>query len=142
MSEVQVYELLNSSFTANGLFQIAVLIAVFIAFRVARFSQGSSIFPKVMSTAFGLMTVFFGMTVGANRYLSQEVAAIRLADAKAAGVQLSAASEAWIAQFNATAGSVATQNYLADPGTVAFSAIVAIIVLGITWGPKINFGSD
>ena len=47
-----------------------------------------------MSTAFGLMTVFFGMTVGANRYLSQEVAAIRLADAKAAGVQLSAASEA------------------------------------------------
>ena len=142
MSEVQIYELLNSSFTANGLFQIAVLIAVFIAFRAARFSQGGSVFPKIMSTAFGLTTVFFGMTVGANRYLSQEVAAIRLADAKAAGAQLSAASEAWIAQFSATAGSVATQNYFADPGTVAFSAIVAIIVLGITWGPKIDFGSD
>ena len=47
MSEVQIYELLNSSFTANGLFQIAVLIAVFIAFRAARFLKEARYFLRL-----------------------------------------------------------------------------------------------
>lgn len=141
MSEYEIYDLLNSGLSANGLFQIAVLIATFIAFRVARFSQTSSLLAKIMSTAFGLMTVFFGLTVGAVRYASQETAAIRLADLKAAGKPISPGSEAWIAQYGAEAGTYASQNYFADMGTVAISLVIAIIVLGTTWGPKIDFGN-
>ena len=142
MEELQIWDLNAQLYINNGLYQVAVIIGFFIAFRVARFSQGAPIFAKVLGTLFGLMITFFSLQIGAFRTLIDQSTAILLAEAEAAGASLTAQAKSAIALQSAEPGMVATLNLFSDIPTIAISAIVLIMVLGTIWGPKINFNES
>ena len=141
MEEIQIYNLASQNYIANGLFQIVVIIGVFIAFRTARFASQNSIFAKVMASLFAVMIGFFNLTVRSLRFQIDQQTAIMLADAKAAGATLTAQASAFVERAGASAGDVlpAQQNLFADPGTDVFTLIFLIIALGACWIPNTNF---
>ena len=67
MEELQIFNAQTQSYVANGLFQIAVVIGVFIVFRAARFARQNNIAAKVLVSLFGLVISFFSLNIGSLR---------------------------------------------------------------------------
>ena len=73
MTEFEIYSLQSSNFINNAMFQVCVVISVFIAFRLARVTNemGAGIAMKGLATLFGLGVLFqFGYGCLARRYFS------------------------------------------------------------------------
>lgn len=141
MEELQIFNAQTQGYVANGLFQIAVVIGVFIVFRAARFARQNSIIAKILVSLFSLIIGFFSLSVGSLRPQLEQLTAIRLADAEAAGVALSNNAKAFVEQMGVAAGEVlpAQQNLFGDIGTVAFTLIFLLIALGTIWIPNSDF---
>ena len=68
MEELQIFNAQTQSYVANGLFQIAVVIGVFIVFRAARFARQNNIAAKVLVSLFGLVISFFSLKKSFTSY--------------------------------------------------------------------------
>ena len=141
MEELESFNAQTQGYIANGLFQIAVIIGVFIVFRAARFARQNNIIAKGLVSLFSLIIGFFSLSVGSLRPQLEQLTALRLADAQAAGATLTANTQAYIAQFGVSAGDVlpAQQNLFGDIGTTVFTLIFLLIALGTIWLPNTDF---
>ena len=141
MEELEIFNAQTQGYIANGLFQIAVTIGVFIVFRAARFARQNNIIAKGLVSLFSLIIGFFSLSVGSLRPQLEQLTALRLADAQAAGATLTANTQAYIAQFGVSAGDVlpAQQNLFGDIGTTVFTLIFLLIALGTIWLPNTDF---
>ena len=141
MEELQIFNAQTQSYVANGLFQIAVVIGVFIVFRAARFARQNNIVAKALVSLFGLIIGFFSLNIGSLRQQFDQLTALRLADAQAAGASLSNNAIAYMEQMGASAGDVlpAQANLFGDIGTVVFTAVFLVIALGTIWLPGSDF---
>ena len=141
MEELDIFNAQTQGYIANGLFQIAVIIGVFIVFRAARFARQNNIIAKGLVSLFSLIIGFFSLSVGSLRPQLEQLTALRLADAQAAGATLTANTQAYIAEFGVSAGDVlpAQQNVFGDIGTTAFTLIFLLIALGTIWLPNTDF---
>ena len=141
MEELEIFNAQTQGYIANGLFQIAVIIGVFIVFRAARFARQNNIIAKGLVSLFSLIIGFFSLSVGSLRPQLEQLTALRLADAQAAGATLTANTQAYIAQFGVSAGDVlpVQQNLFGDIGTTVFTLIFLLIALGTIWLPNTDF---
>ena len=141
MEELEIFNAQTQGYIANGLFQIAVIIGVFIVFRAARFARQNNIIAKGLVSLFSLIIGFFSLSVGSLRPQLEQLTALRLADAQAAGATLTANTQAYIAEFGVSAGDglPAQQNVFGDIGTTAFTLIFLLIALGTIWLPNTDF---
>ena len=141
MEELEIFNAQTQGYVANGLFQIAVIIGVFIAFRAARFARQNTIIAKGLVSLFSLVIGFFSLSVGSLRPQLEQLTALRLADAQAAGTTLTANAQAYVAQYGVSAGDVlpAQQNLFGDIGTTAFTLIFLLIALGTICLPNTDF---
>ena len=141
MEELEIFNAQTQGYIANGLFQIAVIIGVFIVFRAARFARQNNIIAKGLVSLFSLVIGFFSLSVGSLRPQLEQLTALRLADAQAAGATLTANTQAYIEQFGVKAGDVlpAQQNLFGDIGTTVFTLIFLLIALGTIWLPNTDF---
>ena len=103
MEELEIFNAQTQGYVANGLFQIAVIIGVFIAFRAARFARQNTIIAKGLVSLFSLIIGFFSLSVGSLRPQLEQLTALRLADAQAAGTTLTANAQAYVAQYGVSA---------------------------------------
>ncbi len=141
MDELEIFNAQTQGYIANGLFQIAVIIGVFIVFRAARFARQNNIIAKGLVSLFSLIIGFFSLSVGSLRPQLEQLTALRLADAQAAGTTLTANAQAYVAQYGVSAGDVlpAQQNLFGDIGTTVFTLIFLLIALGTIWLPNTDF---
>ena len=96
MEELEIFNAQTQGYIANGLFQIAVIIGVFIVFRAARFARQNNIIAKGLVSLFSLIIGFFSLSVGSLRPQLEQLTALRLADAQAAGATLTANTQDYI----------------------------------------------
>ena len=125
-----------------GIYSVLTVILAFIALRVARFSQGTHIAGKVISSIFGIMSGFFILDVQSYRHFWNDVTATYLAKAKDNGIELSAFASNWVEQSGLSGNDIVTRGLFNDIPLLVFVLVLLLIVLGTIWGPKINFGND
>jgi hypothetical protein len=125
-----------------GIYSVLTVILAFIALRVARFSQGTHIAGKVISSIFGIMSGFFILDVQSFRHFWNDVTATYLAKAKDNGIELSAFASNWVEQSGLSGNDIVTRGIFNDIPLLVFVLVLLLIVLGTIWGPKINFGND
>ena len=125
-----------------GIYSVLTVILAFIALRVARFSQGTHIAGKVISSIFGIMSGFFILDVQSFRHFWNDVTATYLAKAKDNGIELSTFATNWVEQSGLSGNDIVTRGLFNDIPLLVFVLVLLLIVLGTIWGPKINFGND
>ena len=125
-----------------GIYSVLTVILAFIALRVARFSQGTHIAGKVISSIFGIMSGFFILDVQSYRHFWNDVTATYLAKAKDEGNELSTFASNWVEQSGLSGNDIVTRGIFNDIPLLVFVLVLLLIVLGTIWGPKINFGND
>ena len=125
-----------------GIYSVLTVILAFIALRVARFSQGTHLAGKVISSIFGIMSGFFILDVQSFRHFWNDVTATYLAKAKDNGIELSTFATNFVEQSGLSGNDIATSGLFNDIPLLVFVLVFLLIVLGTIWGPKINFGND
>ena len=125
-----------------GIYSVLTVILAFIALRVARFSQGTNVAGKVISSIFGIMSGFFIIDVQSYRHFWNDVTATYLAKAKDEGIELSTFASNWVEQSGLSGNDIVTRGIFNDIPLLVFVLVLLLIVLGTIWGPKINFGND
>ena len=125
-----------------GIYSVLTVILAFIALRVARFSQGTHIAGKVISSIFGIMSGFFILDVQSFRHFWNDVTATYLAKAKDNGIELSTFASNLVEQSGLSGNDIVTRSLFNDIPLLVFVLVLLLIVLGTIWGPKINFGND
>ena len=125
-----------------GIYSVLTVILAFIALRVARFSQGTHIAGKVISSIFGIMSGFFILDVQSFRYFWNDVTATYLAKAKDNGIELSTFATNLVEQSGLSGNDIATRGLFNDIPLLVFVLVFLLIVLGTIWGPRINFGNE
>ena len=119
------------------------VIISFIAIRVARFSQGTHVAGKVISSIFGIMSVFFILDVQSSfRHFWNDLTARYLAKAKDNAIELSKFASNWVEKSGLSGNDIATSCLFNDIPLLAFVTVFLLIVLGTIWGLKINFGNE
>ena len=125
-----------------GIYSVLTVILAFIALRVARFSQGTNIAGKVISSIFGIMSGFFILDVQSFRHFWNDVTTTYLAKAKDNGIELSTFATNFVEQSGLSGNDIATRGLFNDIPLLVFVLVFLLIVLGTIWGPKINFGNE
>ena len=140
--ELSILAYNNGNQITVGIYSVLTVILAFIALRVARFSQGTHIAGKVISTIFGIMSGFFILDVQSYRHFWNDVTATYLAKAKDDGIELSTFASNWVEQSGLSGTDIVTRGLFNDIPLLVFVLVLLLIVLGTIWGPKINFGND
>ena len=140
--ELSILAYNNGNQITVGIYSVLTVILAFIALRVARFSQGTHLAGKVISTIFGIMSGFFILDVQSFRHFWNDVTATYLAKAKDNGIELSTFATNWVEQSGLSGNDIATRGLFNDIPLLVFVLVLLLIVLGTIWGPKINFGND
>ena len=140
--ELSILAYNNGNQITVGIYSVLTVILAFIALRVARFSQGTHIAGKVISTIFGIMSGFFILDVQSYRHFWNDVTATYLAKAKDEGIELSTFASNWVEQSGLSGNDIVTRGLFNDIPLLVFVLVLLLIVLGTIWGPKINFGND
>jgi len=137
MDQYQTLSLLNLAMIQNGIFSLGVFFILWVALRMAvqvRGDQGT-VLAKVLATLFGLMVVMFGLQVFANRTYSIATSAKSLATIKASGQALSVQAESFLAGPYGTVPTELQFSLFSQTSSVAWWAVVTIILLGTIWMP-------
>ncbi len=137
--ELSILAYNNGNQITVGIYSVLTVILAFIALRVARFSQGTHLAGKVISTIFGIMSGFFILDVQSYRHFWNDVTATYLAKAKDNGIELSAFASNWVEQSGLSGNDIVTRGLFNDIPLLVFVLVLLLIVLGTIWGPKINF---
>lgn len=132
----------NGNQLVVAVYTLMTVVLTFIALRVARFSQGTSIAAKIVASIFGVMSAFFVLDIQSYRHFWNDVTATKLSLAKDNGAELSPFAVSWIEQSGLSGSDLAIRGLFNDPALLAFIAVTLIIILGTIWGPKIKFGND
>tara|TARA_B100000242_G_C42948286_1_gene439747 strand:- start:255 stop:689 length:435 start_codon:yes stop_codon:yes gene_type:complete len=140
--ELSILAYNNGNQITVGIYSVLTVILAFIALRVARFSQGTHIAGKVISSIFGIMSGFFILDVQSYRHFWNDVTATYLAKAKDNGIELSTFASNWVEQSGLSGNDIVTRGLFNDIPLLVFVLVLLLIVLGTIWGPKINFGND
>ena len=140
--ELSILTYNNGNQIAVGIYSVLTVILAFIALRVARFSQGTNVAGKVISSIFGIMSGFFIIDVQSYRHFWNDVTATYLAKAKDNGIELSTFASNWVEQSGLSGNDLFTRGLFNDIPLLAFVTVFLLIVLGTIWGPKINFGNE
>ena len=140
--ELNILAYNNGNQITVGIYSVLTVILAFIALRVARFSQGTHIAGKVISTIFGIMSGFFILDVQSYRHFWNDVTATYLAKAKDEGIELSTFASNWVEQSGLSGNDIVTRGIFNDIPLLVFVLVLLLIVVGTIWGPKINFGND
>ena len=140
--ELNILAYNNGNQITVGIYSVLTIILFFIALRVARFSQGTHIAGKVISSIFGVMTGFFILDVQSYRHFWNDVTATYLAKARDNGIELSTFATSWVEQSGLSGNDLASRGLFNDIPLLAFVVIFLVIVLGTIWGPKISLGND
>ena len=140
--ELSILAYNNGNQITVGIYSVLTVILAFIALRVARFSQGTHIAGKVISTIFGIMSGFFILDVQSYRHFWNDVTATYLAKAKDNGIELSTFASNWVEQSGLSGNDIVTRGLFNDIPLLVFVLVLLLIVLGTIWGPKINFEND
>ena len=140
--ELSILAYNNGNQITVGIYSVLTVILAFIALRVARFSQGTHIAGKVISSIFGIMSGFFIWDVHSYRHFWNDVTATYLAKAKDNGIELSTFATNWVEQSGLSGNDIVTRGLFNDIPLLVFVLVLLLIVLGTIWGPKINFGND
>ena len=140
--ELSILAYNNGNQITVGIYSVLTVILAFIALRVARFSQGTHIAGKVISSIFGIMSGFFILDVQSFRHFWNDVTATYLAKAKDNGIELSTFATNFVEQSGLSGNDIVTRGIFNDIPLLVFVLVLLLIVLGTIWGPKINFGND
>ena len=140
--ELSILAYNNGNQITVGIYSVLTVILAFIALRVARFSQGTHIAGKIISSIFGIMSGFFILDVQSYRHFWNDVTATYLAKAKDNGIELSTFASNWVEQSGLSGNDIVTRGLFNDIPLLVFVLVLLLIVLGTIWGPKINFGND
>ena len=140
--ELSILAYNSSNQITVGIYSVLTVILAFIALRVARFSQGTHIAGKVISSIFGIMSGFFILDVQSFRHFWNDVTATYLAKARDNGIELSTFASNFVKQSGLSGNDIVTRSLFNDIPLLVFVLVLLLIVLGTIWGPKINFGND
>ena len=135
MNEFEVLQYFQSGFQQNASYLLVVTILICLNFYLIRRARETNMpsFGKALVTIFGLMSVYFGWTVGAFLKAMQINMAVTLSELKDTGVSITAASNNWIV----TMGNP-TEPYSAgtpDLPTMIFWGIIALMLILGMWAP-------
>ena len=140
--ELSILTYNNGNQITVGIYSVLTIILSFIALRVARFSQGTHIAGKIISSIFGIMSGFFIIDVQSYRHFWNDVTATYLAKARDNGVELSTFANNWVQESGLSGDDIVTRGLFNDMPILGFVIVFLVIVLGTIWGPKIKFGSE
>ena len=98
------------------MFQVCVVISIFIAFRLARVTNetGAGIAMKGLATLFGLGVVYLNLDLGAWLVDLFQGTARRLAELRDSGVEITQGSANWLEQSGISATDFPTHNLFAE----------------------------
>ena len=98
MNEFEVLQYFQSGFQQNASYLLVVTILICLNFYLIRRARETNMpsYGKALVTIFGLMSVYFGWTVGAFLRAMQINMAVTLSELKDTGVSITAASNNWI----------------------------------------------
>ena len=135
MNEFEVLQYFQSGFQQNASYLLVVTILICLNFYLIRRARETNMpsYGKALVTIFGLMTVYFGWTVGAFLRSMQINMAVTLGELKDKGISISAASNDWINVMGSP-----TEPYSAgspDVPTMIFWGIIALMLILGMWAP-------
>ena len=134
MEEFQIWSIWSSNRIGSGLVGIGSILSIWLALRIAaatRNSEETNLFAKIMSTAFGLIVLAFTwmqLTLVVNTFISTSIALTQLKEETGS---ISSVAEGYL-EYVGTTDPVNTPL----PISIAFLAVVGIIILGQIWMPK------
>ena len=134
MEEFQIWSIWSSNRIGSGLVGIGSILSIWLALRIAaatRNSDETNLFAKMMSTAFGLIVLAFTwmqLTLVVNTFISTSIALTQLKEETGS---ISSVAEGYL-EYVGTTDPVTTPL----PISIAFLAVVGIIILGQIWMPK------
>jgi len=134
MEEFQIWSIWSSNRIGSGLVGIGSILSIWLALRIAaatRNSDEANLFAKIMSTAFGLIVLAFTwmqLTLVVNTFISTSIALTQLKEETGS---ISTVAEGYL-EYVGTTDPVNTPL----PISIAFLAVVGIIILGQIWMPK------
>ena len=134
MEEFQIWSIWSSNRIGSGLVGIGSILSIWLALRIAaatRNSDETNLFAKIMSTAFGLIVLAFTwmqLTLVVNTFISTSIA---LTELKEETGSISTVAEGYL-EYVGTTDPVNTPL----PISIAFLAVVGIIILAQIWMPK------
>ena len=134
MEEFQIWSIWSSNRIGSGLVGIGSILSIWLALRIAaatRNSDETNLFAKIMSTAFGLIVLAFTwmqLTLVVNTFISTAIALTQLKEETGS---ISSVAEGYL-EYVGTTAPVTTPL----PISIAFLAVVGIIILAQIWMPK------
>ena len=134
MEEFQIWSIWSSNRIGSGLVGIGSILSIWLALRIAaatRISDETNLFAKIMSTAFGLIVLAFTwmqLTLVVNTFISTAIALTQLKEETGS---ISSVAEGYL-EYVGTTDPVTTPL----PISIAFLAVVGIIILAQIWMPK------
>tara|TARA_B100000886_G_scaffold338368_1_gene301048 strand:- start:1612 stop:2019 length:408 start_codon:yes stop_codon:yes gene_type:complete len=134
MEEFQIWSIWSSNRIGSGLVGIGSILSIWLALRIAaatRNSDETNLFAKIMSTAFGLIVLAFTwmqLTLVVNTFISTAIALTQLKEETGS---ISSIAEGYL-EYVGTTDPVTTPL----PISIAFLAVVGIIILAQIWMPK------
>ena len=134
MEEFQIWSIWSSNRIGSGLVGIGSILSIWLALRIAaatRNSDETNLFAKIMSTAFGLIFLAFTwmqLTLVVNTFISTAIALTQLKEETGS---ISSVAEGYL-EYVGTTDPVTTPL----PISIAFLAVVGIIILAQIWMPK------
>ena len=134
MEEFQIWSIWSSNRIGSGLVGIGSILSIWLALRIAaatRNSDETNLFAKIMSTAFGLIVLAFTwmqLTLVVNTFISTAIALTQLKEETGS---ISSVAEGCL-EYVGTTDPVTTPL----PISIAFLAVVGIIILAQIWMPK------
>ena len=134
MEEFQIWSIWSSNRIGSGLLGIGSILSIWLALRIAaatRNSDETNLFAKIMSTAFGLIVLAFTwmqLTLVVNTFISTAIALTQLKEETGS---ISSVAEGYL-EYVGTTDPVTTPL----PISIAFLAVVGIIILAQIWMPK------
>ena len=144
MTEFEILANQSNSYMNNAVYQVAVIIGVFISFRAARIANQSGAHPvmKALISVFGFAVVWLNLQLAAWRIVFDQAAAIRLSELQESGTKLTGPSVQQIEFLGLTSADVTSYNLFADVPSVIFSLVIFAIILIGAWGPKLSLTSN
>ena len=135
MNEFEVLQYFQSGFQQNASYLLVVTILVCLNFYLIRRARETNMpsYGKALVTIFGLMTVYFGWTVGAFLRSMQINMAVTLGELKNKGISIYAASNDWINEMGSTIEPYSAGS--PDVPTMIFWGIIALMLILGMWAP-------
>ena len=132
MTEFEILLYSHNSFQQNAAYLLVVTVLVCLNFYLIRRAREINMptYGKGLTTLFGLMTVYFGWTVGTFLISTQVNMAYSLTELKNSGTNISATSEAFITYMGSPT-SPYTANVPDTPTMVFWGVIALMFILGM-----------